>query len=449
MNIKKQLENKKILFATTPADGHVNPLTDLACFLQSCGCDVRWYTAEIFRNKIEKLGIPFYPFIAAPIANGSNVVELFPERSLIIDAGAKANFDMTHFFAKMAPGAFKDIQDIMQTFSFDIVIADSTFTALPIIKKQLNKPVIAIGVVPLAEESVDLGPYGPGFCPPPNKQQEEEFAGLKEVFNNVVFKESIDAYSAILNEYGIVHEKALIFDTLVKQADLYLQIGTPSFEYERSDLSENIRFIGSLLPHTPRDGHKPWFDERVNTFRNVVLVTQGTVEGDTTKIIEPTLEAFKDSDTFVIATTGGNRTDYLKAKYPYANLIIEDYIPFSEVMPHANVYITNGGYSGTLLSIKNRLPIVAAGIHEGKAEVCSRIGFFKYGVNLNTETPSAEMIRKGVLEVIANRSYKSNISTLASEMEDYNANELCAGYIIELLYKKNVEANTVVKILPQ
>ncbi|GAA4323996.1 glycosyltransferase [Mucilaginibacter gynuensis] len=438
-NIKDQLSGKKILFATMSADGHINPLTGLACFLLSWGCDVRWYTSELYRNKIEKLDIPFFPYNHAPDINGTNVDKVFPERKTITDVGAKANFDMKNIFAEMASGAYKDIQEIHEFFQFDIVIADSAFTAIPLIRHGLQKPVIAIGIIPLAEESVDLGPFGPGLCPPANEEQRNEYAGLRQVFNNIVFKEAIDTYSAILEKHHVPHQKTMIFDAVIRQANLYLQIGTPSFEYERSDIGENVRFIGSLLPQVASNKNTPWFDERLNDYSQVVLVTQGTVESDITKIIEPTLEAFKASETLVIATTGGNQTVCLRAKYPYANLIIEDYLPFADVMPYANVYITNGGYSGTLLSIKNKLPIVAAGIYEGKAEVCSRIGFFKYGINLNTETPTAVMIKGAVEEVTSKKGYKNNVIRLSLQMERYNANNLCARYIIGLLDGKPID----------
>ena len=52
-----------------------------------------------------------------------------------------------------------------------------------------------------------------------------------------------------------------------------------------------------------------------------------------TKIIVPTLEAFKDTDVLIIATTGGSRTQELRNRYPYANILIEDFIPFNDIMP--------------------------------------------------------------------------------------------------------------------
>ncbi|MER3470210.1 MAG: hypothetical protein C4330_02475 [Chitinophagaceae bacterium] len=63
-------------------------------------------------------------------------------------------------------------------------------------------------------------------------------------------------------------------------------------------------------------------------------------------------------------------------------------------MPYAQTYITNGGYGGVMLGIQNELPLVVAGIHEGKNEINARIDFFKLGINLQTETPTPVQMKK-------------------------------------------------------
>jgi UDP:flavonoid glycosyltransferase YjiC (YdhE family) len=430
--LKEQLAGKKILVATISADGHFNPLTGLAKYLQDAGCDVRWYTSGIYKKKLDTIGIPHYPLVSAQNLNGTNIDELYPERKLITDVGAKANFDMVRF-AELSTGFLKDIRRIRQAFNFDTVISDSLFSAIPLIKAILKVPVIAIGVIPLAEESKDTAPYGPGLLPPSNDEEYTAYGQMWQLFNTVILKESIDVYADILKGHGVAPGKSYLFDTLIKKADLYLQIGTPSFEYKRSDLSANIRFIGALLPYSNPRQQQRWFDERLKQYKKVILVTQGTIETDTTKIIEPTLDAFKNTDTLVIATTGGNNTKQLQEKYPFENLIIEDYVCFDDVMPYASVYITNGGYGGTLLSISYGLPMVTAGLHEGKSEICARVGYFNYGINLNTETPSSKAIKDAAEQVLTNNIYKQNITRLAAEMEAYDAKKLCAGYIVEQL----------------
>ncbi|HXB08661.1 MAG TPA: nucleotide disphospho-sugar-binding domain-containing protein [Puia sp.] len=432
-SIKNQLKGKKILFATVPAEGHFNPLTGLARFLQSQGCDVRWYTSEIFTEKLGKLGIPHYTFIKAVDINPTNFMEKLPERNAIQDPAAKLEYDLIHLFGNRSEEYYEDIQALYGSFPFDGMVADNTFSAIPFVRYKMNIPVVSIGVLPLAEDSVDLAPYGMALPPATTAAERSTYAEFRNLGVDVLFKRSIDNFDAILNKHSIPHKNSLLLDLLIREAVLYLQIGIPSFEYQRSDLSANIRFVGALLPYaTPRQG-RSWYDERLEKHSKIVLVTQGTVETDIQKILVPTLEAFKGTDVLVIATTGGSKTGELREKYPFENFIIEDYIPFDDVMPHADVYVTNGGYSGTLLSIKHNLPIVAAGVHEGKSEVCARIGYFNLGIDLKTEVPSPEAIRKAVNRILVDSSYKDSITRLAEEINRYNANELSAGYLAELL----------------
>jgi UDP:flavonoid glycosyltransferase YjiC (YdhE family) len=214
---------------------------------------------------------------------------------------------------------------------------------------------------------------------------------------------------------------------------MVLQIGTPGFEFKRSDLGSNIKFIGALLPFTQLKKEAFVLNEEYKKYKKVVLVTQGTIEKNPEKIIVPTLEAYKNSDVLVIATTGGSKTAELRARFPHENLIIEDFIPFNDIMPHADVYITNGGYGGVMLGIENNLPLVVAGIHEGKNEINARIGYFKLGINLQTEFPSPEKIRKAVDEVLNKVEYRQNVRKLNQEFKRYNPYKLCEKYIDQIL----------------
>jgi UDP:flavonoid glycosyltransferase YjiC (YdhE family) len=151
------------------------------------------------------------------------------------------------------------------------------------------------------------------------------------------------------------------------------------------------------------------------------------------KLVAPTLEAFKDSDYLVVATTAGAGTQELRDRYPQANLVIEDFVDFNYLMPYADVYVTNGGYGGVMLSITHQLPIVAAGVHEAKNEITARVGYFKVGIDLKTERPTPEQVRKSVDEVLTDPAYRQHVTRLSEELTEYNANELCARYFAELL----------------
>jgi UDP:flavonoid glycosyltransferase YjiC (YdhE family) len=102
-------------------------------------------------------------------------------------------------------------------------------------------------------------------------------------------------------------------------------------------------------------------------------------------------------------------------------------------MPRADAFVTCGGYGSVMLSISHRLPMVAAGVHEGKNEINARIGYFKLGINLKTERPTPAQVRNAVTALLADPSYRQRVATLRKELIGYNTLPACEGYIRDLL----------------
>lgn len=427
------IAGKKILFANFPADGHFNPLTGLAVYLKKMGCDVRWYTSSTYTEKLKKLQLHHYPFRKAVDVSNNDFDKAFPDRLKYKTQLGRLKFDIIHAFILRGPEYYADIIDVYQEFRFDLLVADCAFTGIAFVKELMDKPVISIGVLPLNENSKDLPPAGLGMEPSYSFFGKIKQALLRGVTNRLLFRGPNKVMHRLLDKYKIYHGGKSVFDLQVAKADLLLQSGTPGFEYYRSDLSSNVRFIGPLHPYSANKHQPQWFDRRLNQYRKIVLVTQGTVEKDINKILIPTLEAFKDSDTLIVATTGGSGTALLREKYPQRNLIIEDFIPFADIMPYADAYITNGGYGGVMLSIENGLPMVVAGVHEGKNEINARVGYFKYGINLKTETPKPLQISNAVNEVMSNKLYRYNLEKIAGEFSWFKPNQLFAQYVEQIL----------------
>lgn len=426
--------SKKILFANIPADGHFYPLTTLAVHLKQAGHDVRWYTGPSYAAKIAKLGIAYYLFNKAKEVTVHNIDEVFPERKKIRNHVKKVTFDICTYFIARGEEFYKDIKDINDSFDFDILIADNGFTGISFTRKLLRKQVITVGVMPLNETSRDLPPTIMGLTPFTSKAGKIFQSFLRFVCDNVLLKGPNDMMRRIHARYGIDTGKKNILDAQVMMSSLYLQSGTPGFEYKRSDLSSHIHFIGPLLPvkekHDALD-----FEDKLRRYDKVILVTQGTFENDHTKLITPTIEAFKNTEYLLIVTTAGWHTDELTRRYQHDNIVIRDFIPFDQIMPYADVFVSNGGYGGVTLSITHKLPMVVAGIHEGKNEICARVGYFKMGINLKTERPGSKRLRKAVEKVLSDKTYQRNTELLAREFSNYSPQQLCEQYVATLAQK--------------
>jgi len=426
---------RKILFANVPADGHFNPMTGIAMELKNQGHDVRWYTSKMFSEKLKKLNIPHYPFKKALEVNQFNINEIFPERKKLKAGVPQLKFDIKNFFVYRAPEYFEDISEIKKDFSFEIFVSDAAFTAGQIVKKKLNVPGVGIGISPVMSTSKDLPPYGLGMTP------EHSFIGkikqrlLRIVAKNILFKESTVEYNKVLAKFDLPAEKVILFDVPALRSNIFIQSGTPGFEYERTDMPQNLKFVGPLHGYKSpqqKENNYDWND-KLGKYKKIILISQGTFEPDHSKLIIPALEALKNEGHLLIVATGYHHTEELQKNYKQDNIIIEDFIDFDLIMPQTDVYITNGGYGGTILAIDHALPMVAAGINEGKNEICARIGYFKLGVDLKTEKPAAEKIKKAVSEIFSNPLYQQNAEKLRNEFRSYDTNKLSADLILSTI----------------
>ena len=420
----------KILLACIPADGHFNPLTGIASQLKSQGHEVRWYTQDYYADKLSRMGVHHYPFKRAVQYNQESMDIVFADRLRYSNQIKRLNFDLDHAFLSRAPEFFADITEINASFPFDILIADVMFTAIPLVSQILRKPVISIGVMPLVESSKDLGPAGLGMTPATSRLGRLKQDFFRYFTDRVLFGKSHKLFREILSRYGLV-VTGNTMDYLIRSSTFMLQSGTPGFEYKRSDLGKNVRVIGPLLPLAKGRAPVSELREKSKLYNRTILVTQGTIEKDPGKLIVPVIEAYKGTRTLVIVTTGGSKTRDLRERFPYTNVVIEDYIPFEHVLPFTSVFITNGGYGGVMLGIKHGVPMVVGGIHEGKLEITARVGYFKLGVNLKTETPEIHQVKDAVEKVAANPAYKQNVMRLAAEFHKYDSTRLVAKYVYE------------------
>ncbi|WMJ73696.1 glycosyltransferase [Cytophagaceae bacterium ABcell3] len=427
--------SKKLLFATAPFDGHFNPLTGLAMHLKEQGFEVRWYTGSHYADKLRKLDISHYATKRAKELTQDTLDDVFPERAKLKSTVKKIKFDIKNVFIGRSPEYYEDVKEIKESYDFDLVVCDSGFAANYLIKNLLNIPVICVGVMPLMESSKDLAPYGLGIAPEEGAVAKIKQGLMRFMSKNMIFKEGTVEFNKILKKYGLEPVNDVIFDVAVRYPSLFLQSGVLGFEYKRSDMSHKVKFVGPLLPYKKPTAENTFeHEEKLSKYDKVILVSQGTVDNkEPEKLMIPALEALKDSNSLVIVATGGANTEEIRNKYGKDNIIVEDFVDFDYIMPKCDLYITNGGYGSTLMALSHGVPLVAAGLNEGKNEITARIGYFKLGVNLGTDTPTSAQLGKAVRDVLSNKVYAQNVEKLSKEFQEYDAYQVCEKYINDVI----------------
>ncbi len=203
---------------------------------------------------------------------------------------------------------------------------------------------------------------------------------------------------------------------------MFAALTVPGFEFDRSDAPDSLRFVGPLPLRQPSDWSPPeWWDD-LNDDRPVIVVTQGTLSNqDLSQLIEPALVALANRDALVIAALG-RRADALAIDIP-RNARVVDFVPFGKLVSKADLLITNGGFGATQHSLAAGLPVIVAGTTEDKPATAARVAAHGLGIDLGTDTPTAEQIAEATTNAIGNPQIRENVRSIGESYSRHRAVE--------------------------
>ncbi|MBV8068848.1 MAG: hypothetical protein JO270_03010 [Acidobacteriaceae bacterium] len=190
---------------------------------------------------------------------------------------------------------------------------------------------------------------------------------------------------------------------------------------QRTDVPSSIRFVGPMLPKSPADFQKPGWWTKLDESRPVVLVTQGTIANeDPSQLVEPALAGLSHEDVMIVVANGGRDPNGVYSHIP-ANAIVERFIPFNEILPKVDVFVTNGGYGGVNQALSMGVPVIVAGTTEDKPAVAARLAWSGAGINLETDRPTPDQVRTAVLMILRDGSFRRRARMLQTSFAQYDA----------------------------
>jgi UDP:flavonoid glycosyltransferase YjiC (YdhE family) len=315
-----------------------------------------------------------------------------------------------------------------------ILITESlNFGALPIILGAPGirpKGLIAIGLNPILLTSIDHPPFGPGLPPDSSPKGQERNKSANES-QKQIFALAQTAYGEALMSVGAKKSEIFLLDALYVLPDRFIQMCTPSAEYPRSDAPKTLQFSGGY-PKASRDLNptRPawWHEVTSNNTKKIIFVCQGTVATDINQLIVPTMTAFKERSDITVVVALGKKGAALPANVPVpSNSKVTDYIPYDDLLPYCDVFVTTGGYGAFQRALNNGTPLVMGATTEEKPETAARAEWAGVAVNLRTSHPSTEQLEQAVDEILSNKKYKTRASEIQAQIATYDP----VGVIIE------------------
>jgi MGT family glycosyltransferase len=418
----------RYFFAPMPATGHVNPGLPIARALVQRGHDVRWYSIPRFKKAIEATGARYVPFREGQVLDEENMDGMFTDRP----AGGlnQLRYDVKNIFVSAMPGMLRDCEEELRREPADVVVGDNASAVVEALHQRLGIPWAVYGITVLTLPSRDTAPFGLALRPSSTPLGRLRNKLLYKLVDGVIFREANEHSETLRRGVGLPPLGCSIFD-FARRADLYLQASVPSFEYPRTDMPENLHFIGATVPAPPADWTPPsWWGEMQG--RRVVLVTQGTINNDYDQLIRPAIRALSSEDVFVVVTTGSKPVSEVGiAPLPW-NVRVEKFIPYAHLMPHVDLLLTNGGYGSIQIALAHGVPVVAIGKTEEKPEIANRVQWSGVGLGLKIRIPTEAQIRNAVSHVLNTPTYAARAEALAYELSGLDAASVGAELLEEL-----------------
>jgi UDP:flavonoid glycosyltransferase YjiC (YdhE family) len=298
----------------------------------------------------------------------------------------------------------------------DVVLTDSLGHAGALAAERLGVPWVSFGDGPLHFPDALTPPFGAGLPYRTPQPWVWRNTVVQVASRRVVMARAQQGYAALRASLGLQRRDVPVLEASLSPL-LHLHCGAPELEYPRADLPDHVHFVGALRPPGPTGWRRPdWWDEVVAGHDgSVVLATQGTLRDDPAEVLAPTLAALRATGRAGVLTTGsgdparlggpGVVPDRLAGGPPRHGdgaggargpVAVERFVPYSAVLPHAGVFVTNGGWTGVLLALAHGVPVLQVGSTEEKADIGRRVEWAGAGLHLGGSRPRPRALARAL-----------------------------------------------------
>lgn len=410
-----------VIVASPPVFGETVPVLEIAAGLVKLGHSVTALVGSRFAESAEAVGARFVPLPEEADYDDRQLLGANPERLAHAPGPDQYNWDLVNVFMAGMKAQHEALQRLFAEDPDASLLCNSLFggmwpVALGAPGRRPRKWVAMVANAISVEDdaTTPTGPI-PGLT--------GEDAVLAHRAANEAFHAMLEptraATQLLLDEIGATEPMPPFYRAVYFLPDAVAALTVPEFDFPRATPPESLTYAGILPPDPGTQQRKPeWWDD-LDTDRPVVVVTQGTTaNGDLGQLVEPALRALADKDVLVVAALG--RDPSVLASTPPDNARVVRYLPFDELLPRADLLITNGGAGGTQLALAAGVPVVMCGTTEEKPMNAARVAYHRVGINLGTATPSEEQVAEAVSTILGDATYRAAAGRLKTAYAAYD-----------------------------
>lgn len=384
----------RVLAYTSPARGHLYPLTPVLEELRARGHDV------ILRSLSSEVAVMRgRGFDASPI---DPRVE---EKTHDDWRGRTAQQRLarsTRTFSERARFDAADLRDAIARSAPDVVVVDINSWGALMAAEAWGGPWASFCPYPLPLSSRDVPPFGPGLAPARGPAGRIRDRLVRPLVIGTLERTMLPALNTLRT--GMALRPWDSVDDLVLHLPLLLYLTAEPFEYPRTDWPPNVVMVGPCCWEPP----SPPPEWLANVQRPLVLVTTSSEFQDDGRLVKAALEALAAEPVEVAVTMPS--AALVERPVP-RNAHVERFLPHGALLDQAVCAITHGGMGATQKALSHGVPVCAVPFGRDQLEVARRVEVAAAGTRLPARRLRPDRLRKQVLEAITCREGAARVAS--------------------------------------
>ncbi|MBB3128133.1 MGT family glycosyltransferase [Paenibacillus rhizosphaerae] len=376
----------RVLFMNSGSEGHINPTIGVVQELTSRGEEVVYFCIEAFRERLEKAGadvrtIDDQKFIKAFISGGRNYL-LERVNGLLLTADV------------VIPSVLEQIQGE----HFDYIIHDSMFGCGRLLADMLKLPAISsCSTFAESKQSFD-------------HMMEQSFISVPEDITKPINDKYQSLTTMIQQKYGAeIHSP---YEAFCNPAPLTIVYTAREFQPDGDTFDPSYKFVGPSI--TSRSVEED-FDLTAIQGKNPIYISLGTVMNQAPDFYKLCLQAFGNTDHPVVMSIG-NKTALSDLGDIPDHFIVKSYVPQTEVLQYAQLFITHGGMNSAHEGLYYGVPLIVLPLSADQPVIAGQVARIGAGITLDMQSLTTHQLREAADLVLSRASFKEAAASMGESL---------------------------------
>lgn len=390
----------KIALFNIPAYGHTNPTLEVVRELVNQGNEVRYYSFNEMRERIEMVGAQFISCDAYQLdleTKSDNIAEEAPKDiELAVELLVKSTLAMDASITKE-----------MKEWEPDVIVADSMAVWGKLVALKLNIPFVS------STTTFAMNKYSA-------RGQKQSLGDLFRFLGGMG-----KAKKYIKQLQAIGYPIKGVMDLITNDNDTTTIVYTSrEFQPRSETFSDKYTFVGPSIkdPHISRD----------KSIEKTIYISLGTVINRKKEFYNNCIEALKDSGIKVIMSIG-NETKMEELGQIPSNFSVEPRVNQIEVLRTADGFITHCGMNSVNEALYFCVPLIMFPQTVEQYGVANRVKEMNAGIFLADE--SVENIKIAVEKILNDPQYREGAERIAESFRNCGGPKLAAQIVLDAAHR--------------